>query len=322
MSNGPATAAIIRQKWVASEHDCQPAASPEEQQHRHGHWAQARHWTFAALGRTGATERQLDAFANCGNSLWLVKSRDDLALRCNTCRHRWCDACAREKRATLVAAVGARIKAARARVRFVTLTLKTQPVGLLAQLDRLLACFRRLRQRKWWSDKVEGGCLFVEVKIGENSGAWHVHGHILVEGDFIPQHELGEVWHEITGDSYVVDVRAVVEDAKVASYVAKYATKPCGMGVLQHPDKLDEAVVALRGRRLVVPFGSWHGLDAEDPEPTTTWVSVGRVDALFSDARGGDAQAISTVRALLRKFPRLSASFGTPPALADEAAPP
>jgi hypothetical protein len=136
---------ITRQKWSNKEFDSQPSASAEEQRFRHHRWPQARLWVWDALRRTGSSERQLDAFANCGNSLWLVASGDEIALRCNTCRHRHCEACANEKRAALVAAVTCRLKQARERCRFVTFTLKCQPVPLTDQLDRLLASLRRLR---------------------------------------------------------------------------------------------------------------------------------------------------------------------------------
>lgn len=310
---------ITRPKWSNREFDSQPAASTEEQRFRHHRWPQARLWVWEALQRTGSSERQLDAFANCGNSLWLVASGDEIALRCNTCRHRHCEACANEKRAGLVAAVTRRLQQARERCRFVTFTLKCQPVPLVDQLERLLASLRRLRQRRWWMSRVEGGCVFIEVKLGANSLAWHVHAHVLVEGKFLEQKELSAEWHAVTGDSFIVDCRRIAEDAKIAAYVAKYATKPAHSAVLSSPDKLDEAIVALRGRRLVVPFGSWMGLDAEDPEPTATFRSIGRVDTLAADARRGDPDALRWWIAATRKFPHLATHFGAPRSLSTDA---
>ena len=54
------------------------------------------------------------------------------------------------------------------------------------------------------------------------------HIHIVYEGDYLPQHELSEVWADITGDSYVVDIRGTpngMSRDRAANYVTKYITK-------------------------------------------------------------------------------------------------
>lgn len=256
--------------------------------------------------RTGASNRRLDAFANCGGNLWLGLRDGDLFLRCNKCHDRLCPSCAAHRRRALVAAVTHHIASRRERVRFITLTLKCQPVPLADQLDRLLASFRRLRQRAFWKNACTGGAFFVEVKLGENSHAWHAHLHILVEGSFIDQYKLGEEWHAVTGDSFIVDVRKVVEDARVASYVAKYATKPIAGNVLRSQPHLDEAVIALKGRRLVQCFGTWKTLALDTVEEAGPCQLLGRVDDLFAAAAAGDAVAIRYRDAALRKWPTLS----------------
>lgn len=302
--------ALPQTRWGNGDYDDLPPASPAEQRAAHSSWAQERQWIYAALGRTGTSQRALARFTACGGNLWLGMADGEPVLYCNACHSRHCQTCARRKRTALVAAVAHRLKETRERCRFVTLTLRCQPVPLADQLDRLYASFRRLRQRQWWKSRVEGGCLFIELKLGENSGKWHVHAHCLVEGKFLQQTELAEEWHAVTGDSYIVDVRAVVEDTKVASYVAKYATKPLHSNVVRSPNHLDECICATKGRRLVQTFGSWAGIDAEDPGPPTKAKMINSVEGLMSDACSGDAEATRWIEVIQRKWPTLLARMG------------
>jgi len=295
----------------------QPPATPTEQAARHHHWAQERRWVFDALKRKGVSTRALEAFANCGNSLRLGLLDDDLILLCNKCHNRHCQACASEKRRSLVAAVRERIAPIRQHVRFLTLTLRCQPVPLVDQLDRLLASFRRLRQRVFWRKHCRGGVFFVELKLGENSHAWHVHLHLLVEGEFLKQTDLAEEWHKVTGDSYIVDIRGLHDDAKVASYVAKYATKPLHANVLRSQPHLDECIAAVEGRRLVQCFGAWKGIDAAAAEPSGNIVNLGTLENLAWKASIGDADAKRYFEAALRKWPQLSI-FTPHPTSSDE----
>ncbi len=272
---------------------------------------------FDALKRKGVSTRALEAFANCGNSLRLGLLDDDLILLCNKCHNRHCQACASEKRRSLVAAVRERIAPIRQHVRFLTLTLRCQPVPLVDQLDRLLASFRRLRQRVFWRKHCRGGVFFVELKLGENSHAWHVHLHLLVEGEFLKQTDLAEEWHKVTGDSYIVDIRGLHDDAKVASYVAKYATKPLHANVLRSQPHLDECIAAVEGRRLVQCFGAWKGIDAAAAEPSGNIVNLGTLENLAWKASIGDADAKRYFEAALRKWPQLSI-FTPHPTSSDE----
>jgi hypothetical protein len=51
------------------------------------------------------------------------------------------------------------------------------------------------------------------------------HIHMIVDCEFIPQHEMSEIWHTITGDSIIVDIRPVHSKSQCSGYVTKYITK-------------------------------------------------------------------------------------------------
>jgi hypothetical protein len=197
-------------------------------------------------------------------------------------------------------------------LRFITLTLRCSHSTLKGQLDRLFDSFGKLRRRTFWKWHVKGGAAFIECKIGKNSGLWHVHMHILVEGDFIPQRELSSEWLEVTGDSSIVDVRKVENVGHAAAYVVKYASKGCDSSVYNAPSKLDEFVVAMKGRRLALTFDSWRGIKLNgEADPSVVWENIGSLDGLKSRASNGDDDARTWIRMALGKWPGLAVVFGS-----------
>jgi hypothetical protein len=199
-------------------------------------------------------------------------------------------------------------------VRFCTITLRATQATLVNQLQRLTESFKSLRRRKWWKETVVGGALFIEVKLGENSKAWHVHGHLLTEGSFIDQRTFAQEWHAVTGDSYIVDVRACPDPERRAMYVTKYATKPAHPSVLQSPDHLQEFVTAIKGKRLFQCFGTWKdfALDATEPQASNLTL-IGSIENIFNNARSGDTDATRWMEAAVRKWPHLADTFAIPP---------
>jgi hypothetical protein len=84
---------------------------------------------------------------------------------------------------------------------------------------------------------------------------------LVLLNDWIDQEALGETWHEITGDSYIVDVRKVKKSkelgyAKAAAEVCKYALKFSDLTV----EKTWEAFKTLKGKNLSGSFGSLRGV--------------------------------------------------------------
>lgn len=273
--------------------------------------------------RIGTRQRQLDAFANCGNSLWLKRDGNELVLISNTCRHRACDPCNVARRQQLVDRVVLAVAEAKLDVRHVTLTLKCQPVGLKSQVDRLYASFRRMRDNKFWREHVPGGIAFFETKLGKNTHDWHVHFHIICETSWLDHKRLCEEWHKVTGDSFITYVEPIGNPQRRALYVTKYATKPLDQTVTNSPAHLDEAQEVLKGRRLFFTFGTWKKLQVDDDEEGGRQLtSVGSLSMLQSDASAGDATARRWLEAAHRKWPSLATWFPLRPPPPDEHDPP
>lgn len=130
--------------------------------------------------------------------------------------------------------------------------------GSLQRLNR-----RRGRQRgvSCW-EPVAGAVWSYEVKRGKGSGLWHPHAHAFVLAESgIDQAELRREWQQITGDSFMVDVRPIVgEIADGFCEVFKYALKFSDMELA---DTVAAASV-LRGERLISSCGVFRGVEIPD----------------------------------------------------------
>lgn len=119
--------------------------------------------------------------------------------------------------------------------------------------------------------KMLGGFYSYENTYNEKTGEWHPHLHIFgVLEEWIDVQKLSATWHEITGDSYIVDVRRVKKDkvhgySKAIAEVCKYALKFSDLSV----QKTWDAWLVLKGSRKVGlrlsgSFGLLNGVKMDD----------------------------------------------------------
>lgn len=306
---------ISAPRFGSTEHDSIAPILREESSFRHSGWASDRRRIFDALGRVHEPNRRLQAFADCGSSAWGHWSEGQPVVTCNHCRDRMCQPCQQARRSALVEAILVAVASASSPVRFLTFTLKHVRVPLASQLDRLYACFKALRRRPLWRSNVRGGALFLEVKVGKD-GLYHPHLHVLAEGSYIDQGALSKEWFAVTGNSYIVDVRAVPDPRKRAVYVTKYATKPADVSVIRCPEKLDEFLVSIKGRRLFQPFGSWRALlpSDQDETPKGVMLPLGSLYTIAARATEGSHACRMWWSMALLRWPRLGVFQRPPPA--------
>ena len=187
-------------------------------------------------------------------------------------KHLLCPLCAIRRGAKALAAYLARwetIKAQRPKLQpfLVTLTVKDGPD--LAERHRHLfksqaaLWMRKHRGRGSVLDGVEGAVWSYEVKRGKGSGVWHPHLHMIALAEVEPSAErLSREWHEITGDSFIVDVRPISQDDPVSGFIEvfKYAVKFSD----QEPADTVHAWETLKGKRLLASSGCFRGVDVPD----------------------------------------------------------
>lgn len=258
---------------------------------RHSGWMPDRKRIAEALARTDQPVARREAYRDCGDQAFVLRNVEDPSryrVAGSCCKDRFCLPCATE-RSTLIAANVIDLTTDM-ELRFLTLTIKTNDEPLAEQLDKLYRSFQALRRRVVWTKAVTGGAAFLELKRSSKSDRWHPHLHCLLAGRWVDRKELKRAWYAITTDSFVIDIRPVHNTEHAARYVTKYASKPFNASFVRRPDLLDEAIVALKGRKLAVTFGNWRGLLMTARPPDGTWELVAPLNSIIERAAAGNIE--------------------------------
>ena len=259
---------------------------------RHSGWAHDRRRVYDALRRTQQNSNRVSDFLDCGRHAYVFQSLQDpdvYTLGGSTCHDRFCLPCGRER--SRVIAANVKLKVAGKPARFLTLTLKSDTEPLAQLLAKLTHDFTALRRTNLWRKRVTGGVAFLEIKWLASTHRWHVHLHALLQGRYVPREDISALWLKVTGTSHVIDIRIVEDEAHCTHYICKYASKPLDRTVVVVPLRLDEAVTALKGKRLCMTFGSWRGYKLTEPPESGTWVQLGTLDEILSLAEDGSEHA-------------------------------
>lgn len=211
----------------------------------------------------------------------------------------------------MAAQVAARCQKA-ASCRFLTLTLAEGEGSLSSRIKRLFECFNQFKRHPKISRLIKGGARCLEVTRGAKGKHWHVHLHCLVEGEYLPQPVVKKAWHEVTGDSFIVDVRAVHDRKIAAKYMAAYVAKPTRM-MEWSPLHLQQYAIGIAGVRMLQMWGSWfktpvsEDQEQDQPGPTTSLCSLNEVER---QARAGSVLAARLIDTLVQLDRSFRVGFG------------
>lgn len=189
--------------------------------------------------------------------------------------------------------------------RFVTLTTQGKPGHLVDRMKHLLRSFSRLRQTDFWKRTVRGGVYALEVTWNVKNHHWHPHLHVITDGEFIPHAKLKAEWQRITGDSFIVHVKAVPDRERAAEYIATYVAKP--MDLKRWPaNRICEYAHTLHGVRMIQPFGTamkrTEQVDGDlQPEPDKPTLHLCH-GSIVSDAAASGSRVARFARDLLARI--------------------
>lgn len=266
---------------------------------RHSGWQPNRDRIRAGLARSGVAQARLDHWDGCGADAWVLRDPENparLKIASTTCKDRFCVPCADTRSAKIGRRIREKIEATS--ISFLTLTLADNDTTLTGLLDKLLRSFRTFRQWPIWKAAVTGGVCFVELKWNPKLERWHPHLHAIIESDYMDQAAISARWHEITGTSFIVDIRRPPRQEDVIRYVTRYGSKPLHPSFINDPDRLQEAITSLKGRHLATAFGSWRGWCLNDDDEHERWEPVDTLASLIRRERRGDPVAIKIMEQL------------------------
>lgn len=217
----------------------------------------ARLHVHAACSESAAG-RIVERLAHCCRRPILYRSDDSGTVRLirRSCRHRLCPTCSPGRVGKARTRIQAIVEAMDS-PRFLTLTQATSNRPLKDSIKKIYADFRRLRQRKCWASHVRGGVAVLEITW--SNGGWHPHLHALLDGTYWPQDQIADQWQAVTGDSRIVDIRAIHSRTQATNYVAKYVSKGADPRALPD-DQVAEFALAIAGVRTLQTFGASHAV--------------------------------------------------------------
>ena len=179
------------------------------------------------------------------------------------CNHRLCPECGKRRAYALFNAH--KRLAGRPNLKHLVLTFKNVDGLTWETVDWVRNCFTRLRNRKLFKNSWRGGVYAIEFTFSKLKG-WHIHIHALVDGDYVPQAVISQVWKQITGSSDVV----WISRAKSSRQVLKYILKP-SHELLDDTEALDNFLTVIQGRHFVSGWGKWYRVSEKQ---LTDWERV------------------------------------------------
>jgi len=170
--------------------------------------------------------------------------------------------------------------------RFVTVTLKHNPdTDLGRQHWRLGKCVHKLIEygKKHWG--WVGGVVAYQAT--NKGNGWNDHCHFIVQGgNFVEQEVLSKVWLSITGDSYVVGIRYVLNPLDDLAYLLGYTLSVDGVWA----EFKEEYNKVFKGRRLLQSWGTWFNrMAAKDDDVEQEFLCPNCGESVWvSDMQGYD----------------------------------
>ena len=110
--------------------------------------------------------------------------------------------------------------------------------------------------------KIDGAFYSTEYTYNPKTKEWHPHIHIFaLLNEWIDQEELSETWHDITLDSYIVDIRRVKKpkNTAIAKLLLRFVNMLLSL-VICHLRIRGKLIFFLKGNRLTGCFGSMYGV--------------------------------------------------------------
>jgi len=197
-----------------------------------------------------------EQFLECRQWAWFARHEKTGMVKviANSCHLRWCPICAEAKSGLISGNVREWLEIIR-RPKFFTLTVAHSNEPLAVQIQKLYKQFRAFRNHKAIKKTIRGGVWFFQLTYRPKVKQWHPHLHCVLDSNYISHRLLSTEWLATTGNSFIVDIRAVKDTCKAANDVARYTSRPCSLSNFKNIDNT-EIFSVFHGKRLCGSFGT------------------------------------------------------------------
>lgn len=257
-----------------------------------------RDYIALVIHQTTSTRKVAHNLHECGSYLvfrhYLTRNEARL-IAAQTCKqHIICPFCAIRRGAKMLARYSERVELVLHQNPhlvpwMVTFTIKNGP-NLAERYAHLHNSIKRLNKYRHLDRghevcKAQGSVWSYEFKRGHNSAQWHPHMHgVWLCSSELDIRKLSAEWHQITGDSFIVEAHKLYGDRMDAfCEVFKYAVKFGGLPLADNW----HAFETLKGKRLVRSAGELWGVEVPDElldDELDDPVFVDRVFRYFHDS--------------------------------------
>ena len=242
-------------------------------------------------------QKLADALGECGNYAtfrdYFTIGQVRLSNFCTCKKHLICPLCAIRRGAKALRVYMARVEALMAadallRPFLVTLTVKNGEdlAERYSHLSSSVRTYHRKRSRARQTGEIlKARSAVFSYEFTNKGKGWHPHVHAVWLCHEKPDAEqLSKDWHELTGDSFIVDVSPLDMADPVAAFceVFKYAVK---FSDLSDAHRL-HAYKTLKGKRLQDSFGDLRGLDVEPSDADELLAELPYIERFFYFVRG------------------------------------
>lgn len=143
---------------------------------------------------------------------------------------------------------------------FLTLTVRSRRLSR-ENIRTLRRNFTKLRHRPVWIS-VFGGFYNIELGTLRKDGVCNMHIHVLYDGVDINQAYLSWLWYQVTGDSFIVDIRNCWNTQGALHYISKHF---CKIGSFEGEESRTLINKSLKNTRMVQGFGKHRRLPVRGP---------------------------------------------------------
>jgi len=261
-----------------------------------------------AAASTEDLRHQARSMAGCAQSVHLYVDEPTATVReyIHTCKARLCPLCGR-RRSQHVADQMQPMVDAMSHPRHLVLTVKSAETPLREQITNLRRWFVKLRATPFWRANVTHGVYTVEATINVDTGQWHPHLHVIVDGNYLPHQKLRQLWHQVTGTADIVWISDAGNRQGLVRELCKYVGKPQNTSTWTL-EQIRTYAASVKGTRMVQTFGTAPippVADAapDDKPPPGTWsISVTRLVHMGLE---GHPAAAALLPLVARRWPHL-----------------